>query len=553
MEFINTCFETTNSVRALAYYSHILPGIGSMALGFFAFYYAKKRMKATLFLLFTILLSLWLLGDLITWTSNNYYIVAGFWAPLDMINILFFLAILTFIVVDFSYSQKIPWYILIFVLLASIPPFILTFSGLAVFEFDEPNCEMIGNQFLSQYKLVIEWIIIFGILIAGALAMYREYKVGKSISRILLVTLSSSTFLALFASSEYFSTLTGMYEITLYSLFALPIFIMLLTYTIVEQGTFNLSISNIWFVRLLFFIFILVSASDLFLANNFIQILINAASLVVTLGFGFMLMRSANRESIQKQEIQLLANKLEKANKRLQILDQMKSEFVSIASHQLRSPLTSIRGYASMLLEGSYGKLSIKGQEAVHRISESSRLMAKSVEDYLNVSRIQAGHMKYELSDFNLKDLIEHITNDMRTVALRKGLLLNFKSSDMTSRGFVHADQGKVTQIINNLIDNAIKYTPKGRIDITIRDNKKKKVIYIDVADSGVGMSKEALEEIFEKFVRAKNANSVNVTGTGLGLFVAKQMAEGMGGSITPCSEGEGLGSTFTLQLPLIM
>src|SRR5690606_38662749 len=107
-------------------------------------------------------------------------------------------------------------------------------------------------------------------------------------------------------------------------------------------------------------------------------------------------------------------------------LDKMKSEFVSIASHQLRSPITAIRGYVSMLVEGSYGKFPDKAREVLDRIAESSKFMAASIEDYLNVSRIEAGNMKYELSDFDLKEQTERVADEMRQVALKKGLVLIF-------------------------------------------------------------------------------------------------------------------------------
>jgi len=240
------------------------------------------------------------------------------------------------------------------------------------------------------------------------------------------------------------------------------------------------------------------------------------------------------------------------ANEKLKELDKMKSEFVSIASHQLRSPLTAIRGYSSMLLEGSFGQLPVKAKEAVDHINEASRFMASSVEDYLNVSRIQAGNMKYEYSDFNLNDIAQRVAEDTKQLAEKKGLLLSFRS-ELVKIGIVHADIGKTRQVIDNLLNNSLKYTPKGTISVFVHDDVKLKKIYVDISDTGIGMNPKTSENIFGKFERADNANEVNVTGTGLGLYIARKMTREMGGEITATSEGEGRGSLFRIELPLLL
>lgn len=550
MDFINTCFETTNDVRLLAYYAHLVPLATSLLLGFVAFKYAKDKSKSVLFLLFTILLSLWLVGNLITWTSNDYYNVAAFWSVLDYLNILFYLALLCFVCIDFSKKSRVPILIVSFSVIASLFPFLLTFIGLSVHQFDEPNCEMYGNELLAQYKLLLEWVVILSILAFGMYSGFRKKANVSEVKRISLITISSVTFLGLFSSTEYISTLTDIYEINLYALFALPIFLLIFTYTIIEQKTFILSLKSIWFVRMLFIIFMIVGVSNLLIVESKLQLLTTAASTIVTLGFGVLVLRSASRESEQKEEIEKLAVKLEKANERLKVLDKMKSEFVSIASHQLRSPLTAIRGYSSMLLEGSFGKLPQKAVRAIANINESGRFMASSVEDYLNVSRIQAGNMKYEYSDFNIAELVTKVADDNRILAIKKGLLLTFKSS-LTKKGVVHADIGKTRQVIDNLVNNSLKYTLDGSISVHVHDAPKTKKVFVSIADTGIGMDQNTCETLFEKFERANNANDVNVTGTGLGLYIARKMAREMGGDITVTSNGEGEGSTFTLELPL--
>jgi signal transduction histidine kinase len=125
--------------------------------------------------------------------------------------------------------------------------------------------------------------------------------------------------------------------------------------------------------------------------------------------------------------------------------------------------------------------------------------------------------------------------------------------TNLTSTGIVNADVGKTVQIAHNLINNAIKYTKKGTITVLVRDDVKSKKIFLDVTDTGIGLSQATINILFQKFSRAEDANTNNSTGTGLGLFVAQKMAGAMGGTVSAHSEGEGKGSRFTFTLPLEM
>lgn len=547
MEFINTCFETTNSLRFLALYSHLLPVIVSVILTYFILKNSSRKTPVILFSTFTTLLSLWLVGDLVLWHSNNYYYVAAFWSTLDYINILFYLVLVCFFYTQTTQRNKIPE-ILIFIFTAiAFAPLLFTIGGLSAEVFDEPNCEIVGNELLSSYKLLVEVVSIISIILLYIVSLFKTNVKSQSF----LLTFSTCVFLAIFSGSEYLATQTEIYEINLYALFALPIFLVIITFSIVEQNTFKIKVDSFSFAKILFTIFSAVAIFNLVLADDRLEFLVTGASTIVTAGFGLLLLRSARREVKQREQIEQLAVGLERANERLQVLDKQKSEFVSIASHQLRSPLTAIRGYVSMMVEGSFGKLPEKASEALGRIAESTVFMASSIDDFLEVSRIESGNMKYDYKDMNFKEQAEHIVDDLRADAVRRGLLLMFRS-DMNGTGMVHADAGKTQQILHNLINNALKYTPKGSVTVYAHDDDKNKKMYVDIIDTGLGLSHESLQKLFGKFARAKVASSANIMGTGLGLFVAREMARAMGGDITVTSEGEGLGSTFTIVLPLI-
>jgi signal transduction histidine kinase len=144
------------------------------------------------------------------------------------------------------------------------------------------------------------------------------------------------------------------------------------------------------------------------------------------------------------------------------------------------------------------------------------------------------------------------VTDDIRPTAIKQGLMLLFRT-DIKSKTIVSADVGKTIQIAHNLINNSIKYTPKGTITVCMRDDLKNKTISVDITDTGIGMSQVTIDKLFQKFSRADDANDINKSGSGLGLFVASRMAEAMGGTITAHSKGKGEGSRFTLILPLAM
>jgi hypothetical protein len=161
MEFLNTCFETTHEVRLLALYSHLLPATVATLLGFFVYKMGSRTLTRHLFVLFTLLLSLWLICDLITWHANNYFIVASFWSVLDYINILFFLVFVGFFITFSRNLSTMPWWLCIGIVLLASPAFLITFSGISVGVFDETNCEMASNESLAVYKLGLEMFSIY--------------------------------------------------------------------------------------------------------------------------------------------------------------------------------------------------------------------------------------------------------------------------------------------------------------------------------------------------------------------------------------------------------
>ena len=240
---------------------------------------------------------------------------------------------------------------------------------------------------------------------------------------------------------------------------------------------------------------------------------------------------------------------LQDANIRLEGLDKLKTEFLSLASHQLRSPLTAIKGYNSMLLEGSFGEVGEKQKEAIDRVFQSSNHLTKVVEDLLNVSKIEAGGMKYEMAPFDLEKAVHELSTDLSITAQKKGLTLNFVS-DNKPPYTMNGDMEKIRQVVLNIIDNAIKYTQKGGITVNLSKDIAGGFMKISITDTGMGISPEEKEKLFQKFSRGEGGKT-NTGGSGLGLYLAKQIAEAHGGHISIDSPGVGLGSTFSINFKL--
>ena len=244
------------------------------------------------------------------------------------------------------------------------------------------------------------------------------------------------------------------------------------------------------------------------------------------------------------KEIARLNGELQGANEKLKGLDKLKSEFLSLASHQIRSPLTAIKGYSSMILEGDFGEVNEKAREAVDRIFKSSKNLAVMVEDFLNVSKIEQGGMKYEKANFDLASIAEPMAKDLSVTAQAKGLVLDY--SQDTLNHTVFGDKEKIRQVILNFIDNSIKYTKAGSVAVSVT-NKDGKVIFA-VKDTGMGVTPEIKATLFQKFSRGEGGK-MNTTGSGLGLYLAKEIIAAHEGRVWVESPGTDQGSTFFVEL----
>lgn len=232
---------------------------------------------------------------------------------------------------------------------------------------------------------------------------------------------------------------------------------------------------------------------------------------------------------------------LKKANEKLIALDQTKDDFISMASHQLRTPLTSVKGYVSMVMEGDVGKITKQQHKLLDQAFLSSQRMVYLIADLLNVSRLKTGKFVIEAKPTNLADLVEGELSQLTETIKAKKLRLTYKKPK--NFPLIMLDDTKTRQVVMNFVDNAIYYTPEnGKIDVIVEE--KDKTVEFRVVDNGIGVPKSEQHNLFGKFFRAGNARKARPDGTGLGLFMAKKVIIAQGGTLIFKSE-ENKGSTF--------
>ncbi|MES2971066.1 MAG: HAMP domain-containing sensor histidine kinase [Patescibacteria group bacterium] len=241
------------------------------------------------------------------------------------------------------------------------------------------------------------------------------------------------------------------------------------------------------------------------------------------------------------EENQQVLRQLQNTNEKLKALDETKDEFISMASHQLRTPLTSVKGYLSMVLEGDAGEISEMQHKLLDQAYVSSQRMVYLIADLLNVSRLRTGKFILEPVITNLAELVEGEIGQLKGTAKARNIKLTYQKPDNFPT--LMLDDTKIRQVVMNFADNAIYYTPSGG-NITIELEDKPKTIEFRVIDDGLGVPKAEQHHLFTKFYRAENARKARPDGTGLGLFMAKKVIVAQGGSLIFKST-EGQGSTF--------
>ena len=326
--------------------------------------------------------------------------------------------------------------------------------------------------------------------------------------------------------------------------FTLP-FIMFTFYAILKYRLLNIRVIA---TEILVLIIVGVTFFEIILARSIGQMLFRSFVFGLLLVFGILLIRSVRREVEQREKLEVLSLELAQANERLEELDKMKSEFISMAGHQLRAPLTVIKGYTSLIMEGTIDGASQKIKDTLGKVMFSTDQLVKLVSSLLDLSRIETGKIRYEFIEGDLAAVVEEVIDKFRPNAQKRGLSIVFenKAGDALNT----FDRDKIREAAVNYLDNAIKYSASGTtiaVTLELRDGH----IRLSIKDGGFGISQEDIPKLFGKFSRLNEARNIDPNGIGIGLYFVKRVVEDHGGKVGVYSEGAGKGSTFWFELPI--
>lgn len=292
-----------------------------------------------------------------------------------------------------------------------------------------------------------------------------------------------------------------------------------------------------------------ISFINIAIASSTFQVIMAIMSLVAGLIIGIALIDSVRKAHKRSLELVQLSRSLTAANNKLEKRDQMRSEFISIASHQLRTPVSVMKGYLSLMLDGNYGRVSQKIQDKIRQMYEMNERLVLLINNMLNMTRIEKNKIEFGSKELRIDEVAAAVVEEMSYKAEKRGLELRL-ASYAGKMPIVYSDEEKIREILINLIDNAIKYTQKGFIEISFDVDHPGRRVIVFVRDTGLGLTQEDAAGMFRKFHRVNNPNVPKESGAGLGLFIAARFLDGMGGKIWIEKTEPGAGSTFAFHVP---
>lgn len=516
-------------------------------LGFVVYFNNRASLTNQSFLAFTLTTAIWGLINYINYQPHSPLL--SLWIARLLIYFASWQAFYLFLFF-FAFPEsrpKLPTYFQTLLLPTAVLNSFLTLTPLVFHKITAFDPQGRIMQISNGPGIVIFGLVNVGFVAAGLILLLKKFFYSQQQEKQpLLIILAGTliTFILIIVFNFIFPAfLNNASLMPLGATFTFP-FVALTSYAVFKHKFLNVKILS---TEILTFVLTVTILLETLLSDNPIIMLFRFSMFLLILSIGILLTKSVIREVQQREQMEILSKQLAEANQQLTALDKARAEFISIVSHQLRTPPTTVKWYLSSILDGDYGKLSKTLKEALIKTECSNNLLISLIEDILNVSRIERGTLEFLFEKTDILQITQLTVEQLKPLAKAKGLQIKF-IAPTEPLPTINADKEKLRQVINNLIDNAIKYTAKGTVEVSLF--KENDQIRFQVKDTGQGINPDELKNIFEKYSRGKKSINQNA-GLGLGLYIAKIIISQHQGKIWAESAGQDQGSTFIFTIPI--
>jgi signal transduction histidine kinase len=526
-------------VPLLAYYLHIPSLLISFSMAVFVLSQGHKKILNQIFSFTCFAFFIWTFLSLMTWSTNRTDIVMFGWSITILVEPLVFIGCMYLIDTifknkDTSIRQKIIWSIL-YLPLILITPTSLSIKGISL-----DDCFAVEN-ITSHYSYILEVISLCTIFFITYryISSRNNIKLRRS-SMILSVT--CITFLLIFMSGNIIGSSTGNWELGQIGFIGFFIFTGSVLYLTVKFRLFNIKILP---SQALISALALMILSLIFIRNLDISVKgIIFLNLVIFIIIGFYYIKSTKRELEYKMELEIRKDELQKANIYLRELSDLKREFISLATHQIGTPLTAVKGYVSILLD-EVGNGS-SNSSILNSLNKVTNNLVHSLRDFLDIHRIEEG-IDFNFETISFTTLLDELVNDYASV-IKKDIILKYTREDRHT--LIIADEEKMKRALASIIDNCIKHTTNGEIEIICKTDKGNFILLI--SDTGVRNIPSIPSKLKKVFSERYNSFEANIVGNSLGLYYAKQVVEGHSGLFYAEKKEFGDGVKFVVKMPLL-
>lgn len=533
----------SSELSPLIYYSHITAVVVTVLLGFFVYIHNRDYLPSKILLLIAISFSALSIIDLFLWTQVDSRILMFLWSFWLTLFIVVFLLSFYFLY-TFIKNKDLPlWSKLVGgICIAAVEIYSATAYNLE--SFDVAYCNALEGSTMINTVFGLSFTIFVLSLIFGIIQI-KSLKDRTSKRRALLATIGITLFLFSFSATAYiasianifFSSEPDVFILEQYGYFGMTVFIGLLTFMIVKYRAF--SVKLIAAQALVASLVLLVASQYLFVRNTISQVL-TGITLILVIGFGYLLVQSVKREIEARERIQKLAADLQSANEH-------QTTLIHFITHQVKGFFTKSRNIFDGLRSGDYGKMPIEAIPLIEEGFASDTKAVDTVQVILKAANIRKGTIEYKKEPLDIKQVVLDQIKKFEAVAKEKGIELK---TDIQEGNFSFTgDEDQLEHAFRNLIDNSIKYTPKGSVTVSLKQSEKG--IRFSVKDTGIGISPKDRKRLFTEGGRGEESVKVNVESTGYGLYIVKGIIEAHGGTVRAESAGPGKGSEFVVELPV--